>query len=58
MKTEGQPMKHVKVTSKKLPTLAFFGCCSSDNKCFQFWSLFMSELDADTKCTDKGKCTC
>ena len=48
-------MKHIEPTSKKLPTRAA-GPCMPDNKCFQFWSKFMSEPDADMKCMDKGKC--
>ena len=48
-------MKHIKATSKKLPALAGVGC-PPDNKCFRFWSKFMSEPDADDKCQEKGKC--
>jgi len=52
-------MKHIKATSKTVPiTAVYTPCCSPDNPCFKFWSMFMSEADADMKCTDKGKCTC
>ena len=46
-------MRHVKVTSKRLPNMAAGPLC---NMCFYFKSLFMSDMDAWDKCVDKGVC--